>query len=290
MVTKQCLNCGNNFTVSNQNKNQPCCNVKCKTELTNKRKTKECEYCNKPFVADKTTSRYCSRDCNYKAIKIYDDVNCLNCNKQFKYLTKNKNIYCSRKCYSEYTQRQNKLKLNNTKSYSNVYFINCKQCNNLFTSQKQNSCYCSSNCSSIFSYYKRKPIYKRECDVCNELFETKLKTQNQCSNDCIKIFKKQKNKEVNKKYRQCRKHIGRAKKFNVKYESGISIAKILKRDGTKCLLCSKEVLKKNISGYHKDNATIGHIISLSNGGSHSMDNVQMECMECNIKKGNRDSI
>ena len=50
------------------------------------------------------------------------------------------------------------------------------------------------------------------------------------------------------------------------------------------------MLKKNISGYHKDNATIGHIISLSNGGNHSMDNVQLECMECNVKKGNRDAI
>ena len=56
------------------------------------------------------------------------------------------------------------------------------------------------------------------------------------------------------------------------------------------LICGKEVLKKNMSGYHKDNATIGHIISLSNGGNHSMNNIQLECMECNVKKGNRDTI
>lgn len=291
MVNKLCPNCGKSFTVSNQNKNQEYCNNKCKTELNNKRKTKQCEYCHKDFVAKSLgKNRFCSRECSYESMKIHDDYNCKNCGKQVKYKSNQSNIYCSKKCYSEYTQDQNKLKPINMKLYSNVYFINCKQCNNLFTSQKQNYCYCSSKCSNNFSYYNSKPIYKRECNVCNKIFQTKFKTQNQCSNDCIDIFKKQKNKELNRKHRQCRKHTGRAKKFNVKYESGISINKLLKRDGTKCLICGKEVLKKNMSGYHKDNATIGHIISLSNGGNHSMNNIQLECMECNVKKGNRDTI
>lgn len=35
------------------------------------------------------------------------------------------------------------------------------------------------------------------------------------------------------------------------------------------------------------NATVGHTIPLSKGGEHTMQNVQLECMKCNVKKGNR---
>ena len=80
-------------------------------------------------------------------------------------------------------------------------------------------------------------------------------------------------------------HRKRAKRLNAKYENGITVKALIERDGNKCLICKKKVLKVNKSGYHKDNATIGHIIAMCNGGEHTMRNVQLECMECNTKKG-----
>ena len=141
-----------------------------------------------------------------------------------------------------------------------------------------------SNKDKIKSYELKRikkliPLKESNCIECNLLIlgRVKIKRCNECKSKLYSI--------LNDK-RIC-KHCYAT--FS-KSESGISINKLLKRDGTKCLICGKEVLKKNISGYHKDNATIGHIISLSNGGNHSMDNIQLECMECNVKKGNRDTI
>jgi 5-methylcytosine-specific restriction endonuclease McrA len=84
-------------------------------------------------------------------------------------------------------------------------------------------------------------------------------------------------------------HRKRARKFNCEYDSKTTLKAIRDRDGTKCLICGKKVKAKNLAGYHKDNATIGHIIAMSNGGSHTMSNVQLECMECNTKKGVKNS-
>ncbi len=50
---------------------------------------------------------------------------------------------------------------------------------------------------------------------------------------------------------------------------------------------NKKVLEVNVSGYHKRNGTLGHIIAMTNGGSHTWSNIQLECMECNTKKGVR---
>lgn len=301
MVSKICPNCGINFIVSNQNKNQECCNRKCKTELNNKRKTKQCEYCNKPFVANKTTSRYCSKDCNYKARKIYDDVNCLNCNKQFKYLTKNRNIYCSKKCYSEYTQKQNKLKppkIKEPKLFSLIYFNSCNNCGAKFTSKRKNSKYCNSDeCTKerirIYQYILKNGKTNKTCKECKKEFEFyKSKYSSFCSDACSNSNIKKRTKESNKKrkslgLKEKDNHRKRAKKYNTKYENGITISKLKERDGDKCLICNKKVLKNNVSGYHKLNATVGHIIAMCNGGNHTMQNVQLECMECNIKKGTK---
>ena len=51
-----------------------------------------------------------------------------------------------------------------------------------------------------------------------------------------------------------------------------------KRDGSYCALCYIYL--------STGNATIDHIIPLSLGGSHNLNNLQLLCIDCNIKKGN----
>lgn len=298
MVNKLCPNCGKSFTVSNQNKNQECCNNKCKTELNNKRKTKQCEYCHKDFVAKSLSkNRFCSRECSCESMKIHDDYNCKNCGKQVKYKSNQSNIYCSKKCYSEYTQAQNKLKpiVKPIKLSSLVYFNECIQCNKLFTSQRKNNQCCSDKCKNLREnkrqYIREYGTYKKQCRICNKEFNAyESKYTYCCSSECKSIYKKKYDYKQKKERKalglvEKRTHIKRARKYNVEYESGISIEKIKQRDGNKCLICKKKVLKVNQSGYHKDNGTIGHIIAMCNGGNHTMQNVQLECAECNTKKG-----
>jgi len=136
----------------------------------------------------------------------------------------------------------------------------------------------------------KKDLLKTACKQC-------IKIEYDLKKDILKEKRqanKRKVKDYNKRYREEKRRIGeyerdshrsRARKLNAKYESGITIFKLIKRDGGKCLICKKKVLSRNVSGYHKDNATIGHIVSMANGGSHTWSNIQMECMECNTKKG-----
>ena len=56
-----------------------------------------------------------------------------------------------------------------------------------------------------------------------------------------------------------------------------------------CECCSRAPLKRNLSGETimlPNVATVDHIIELSNGGTHELDNLQVLCFECNNTKSN----
>lgn len=61
---------------------------------------------------------------------------------------------------------------------------------------------------------------------------------------------------------------------------------LAKRDGTDCRLCGKEV---NMSARWPapDSASVDHIVPVSHGGSHDLDNLQLSHWSCNHKKRNR---
>jgi len=56
-------------------------------------------------------------------------------------------------------------------------------------------------------------------------------------------------------------------------------AYILERDGGRCHICRKRVRRGDIQ--------IDHIIPLSRGGGHALDNLAVACSRCNLSKGNR---
>lgn len=84
-------------------------------------------------------------------------------------------------------------------------------------------------------------------------------------------------------------HWHRAKKYGVPYESGITLAKLIKRDGLRCALCGGMCNPNDHSYSEYAGATypsIDHIIPMSKGGGHTWDNVQVAHMICNALKGN----
>lgn len=93
----------------------------------------------------------------------------------------------------------------------------------------------------------------------------------------------------------CNLHRGtfksRAIMYGVKYEH-VSRAAVFRRDGWRCQLCSKKVLRKakrnrQTRRLHPRTASLDHIIPMSKGGDHVEANVQCACLACNVRKNAR---
>lgn len=76
-------------------------------------------------------------------------------------------------------------------------------------------------------------------------------------------------------------------KYNAFVDKGITIEKLIQRDGSKCYLCGKETnFSDDRWGWYGPNyPTIDHVIPLSKGGKHSWNNVKVCCGRCNAEKG-----
>lgn len=60
---------------------------------------------------------------------------------------------------------------------------------------------------------------------------------------------------------------------------------VLSRDGWKCYICGKDT-PRSMRGTYEDNAPeVDHVIPLSKGGKHAMDNLRCCCRACNARKG-----
>lgn len=83
-------------------------------------------------------------------------------------------------------------------------------------------------------------------------------------------------------------HKIRAKKYGCAYENGITLRKLIKRDGLRCAICG-EMCDPNDHTWTKyigpKYPTIDHIIPMANGGGHVWGNVQVAHAICNSTKG-----
>lgn len=307
METKQCQSCGNNFNIKPSQSNKIYCNLKCKQHHSNILNTKQCLQCGNDYVSKSKTSKYCSRKCLYESARTLTRVfKCEECSKEFKEKGNSNNRFCTRECSfknmndnklsnilttEELKKRAKDKSKRNRKLVAscNLHECSCIYCDTIFYSKKGKK-HCSKECrmkaSRVNSALSRGYKIERICNVCSKDFNyLDSPHYNQCSDKCFNVHQKI---QKRKNRTQSQKHNKRARRLNAVYELGITIKKLLMRDGNKCLICNKKVLEVNVSGYHKENATIGHIIAMANGGSHTWANIQMECMECNTKKGVKD--
>ena len=99
--------------------------------------------------------------------------------------------------------------------------------------------------------------------------------------------------EYAKKVREWgRKHGGirRARKQNTKIEDIPSLGYFLDRQGGRCAFCKRVEcrIKSQVDGRAKFH--IDHIVPLARGGTHTADNIQVLCYQCNTQKGSKDPI
>lgn len=116
---------------------------------------------------------------------------------------------------------------------------------------------------------------EKNCIDCNTIFESPGKRCKQCSD----LYKK-----VNEKISKDKAKAKRRARMDIKAERINSYA-IFKKDNWTCRMCSTKVQKVNI--YADDAAELDHIIPISRGGTHSIDNVQTLCRKCNQFKSDK---
>lgn len=66
------------------------------------------------------------------------------------------------------------------------------------------------------------------------------------------------------------------------YDPSVTLNAVYKRFKGKCCACGCKVYHSK--EYRPDQATLDHIIALANNGTHTWDNVQLLCQDCNSKK------
>lgn len=248
----------------------------------NSGKLLHCKNCGKTFTHKSnggTAQKFCSHKCrcdfNYKNRKVKVKRTCEICNKKIiadNYYT---NI-CSDECI-KYKKEQIKLiktkeKLKNKKI--KVYKTKCKHCDNTIISKRKRS-YCNDVCVDK-AKNKRRSLRKRKFKKCHNCSAWHYKVGFYCTERC----RKKVNSIMNKEYNKVRYKIA---KENGKFDRGITIEKLMKRDGERCYLCGDAVLF-DLHYLHPKYPTIEHVLAIKNGGTHSWDNVKVACRECNTRK------
>ena len=119
------------------------------------------------------------------------------------------------------------------------------------------------------------------CPVCGRKFRSRYANAVYCSHECRKRADNRK-----KSKRSGRDHVRRAKRYGVAYEHGITLDRLVERDGLTCYLCGKTCDKSDTrwGSSGPDHPTIDHVIALKNGGTHTWDNVAVACGMCNSIK------
>lgn len=89
------------------------------------------------------------------------------------------------------------------------------------------------------------------------------------------------------RYHKAKNYKQRCAKYGVEYDPGVTLAGVFARDGGVCAICGRATdwadTRYVFSG--PTHPTIDHITPLSRGGSHTWENVQLACHECNSRKG-----
>ena len=81
-------------------------------------------------------------------------------------------------------------------------------------------------------------------------------------------------------------HRARCRKHGTKYELGVTIKSVVSRDGLSCNYCGIKTERWD-GGWKANLTTLDHVIPISKGGDHTMDNCVIACGDCNSKKSDK---
>ena len=200
--------------------------------------------------------KFCNNECYaaYRDFKEWNYTTCHYCGKTFKEQRDRQNLYCCNKCRSlaesaETTQRKEAQNEHDAK---------------LLREYRE--------ALQRVEELRFRIEHEKFCIVCGKLFTAKSKTQVTCSPEC------------SRKHDNARRD-GRIYR-NGEPDLSINLGRLYRRDGGVCQACGKH-LTFDVDPQSGDYPSIDHIWPISKGGTHTWDNVQLLCRQCNWEKGDR---
>lgn len=141
--------------------------------------------------------------------------------------------------------------------------------------------YCSTDCrtqvNNTAAQVRRVDRAPRECKWCKQTFSPAY-------GDKRKVFcSKQCNTKEQYKSRSGSSHRRRIKRYGCASEP-IDRFKIFERDGWHCYICGKPTPIESLGTQKHDAPEQDHVVALSQGGSHTYDNIKCACRACNSAK------
>lgn len=247
----------------------------------------KCRVCEDIYIPICYNQRYCSAICKSKAQtkrrRQHITAHCRGCGITFHPKTCDRISYCSRECYFVARGRvseERKCLKTIAENWREPITIECPGCHTLFF-PNINQQYCSTECEKTVTKARRQVAYVNRisrCLICGRQFEwEKHALKNRCP-QCNKEIQHAIKKAILKRHKIIKRY--GIKKSQTELIRGVDI---FIRDNWQCQMCGRKVTEKdNVN--NDDYAHLDHIIPLSKGGTHTLDNVQALCRKCNLIK------
>jgi hypothetical protein len=229
-------------------------------------KPRQCPQCFNMFVKN-GKQLCCSYECSvkYRIVKQIKHCQGTQCTSMWIINQNNRDKkYCSKEC----RDRTNFVGVETSTPWrSDLILKQCTMCPAWYVYKKR--LFCSRRCSQ--RKYPQTELQTKNCK-CGKTFETKSVIKTDCDR-CIK----QRNQRENRK---------RARRYGVKYQPGIKRKYIFERDSYRCHICKKTCRTGKAWSNHPLDPTIDHLIPMSLGGDHVVENLATACFNCNSLKSN----
>ena len=124
----------------------------------------------------------------------------------------------------------------------------------------------------------------RVCKECGDPFWSEYPSVAYCCDTC----RRRANNRANEQRRQRRgkargyRHRMRVTVTSSTYDRTVTLAAVYRKYGGRCCSCGRQTYRTK--DYSPSQATLDHIVALANNGTHTWDNVQLLCSDCNSMK------
>lgn len=271
MITKQyrtCVVCGRGRNTASDTERYTC-SSKCYYDVNGRKnhkkgQAKECEVCGVTFIP-KTTRwvRTCGRLCGAK-LRVKEGV-------------------CPAYTLENKLKRMIANKQRSVKKTIDQRTRQCIQCGESMVGVSRRYKRCQ-RCASLLSVTSLKKYLQvaqqylmrdgKPCKKCGRSTELRKHYCKQCR---IAAYREQKaNSSTHRK---------RCRQYGCEYDPTLRIKHVVQRDGERCYYC--HVATVSSIEFRWDQRTIDHVIPISKGGGHVLDNVVVCCQRCNVTKSNK---